>query len=127
MIAEPICFWNSSPRNPGWGWGSSQHNEPQLEERRYIGIFLRKNRNCRRRKKGFLRKVHVQEILETLEILESPSSVENKGESDHLLEIPENLEVLDVEILEIPPVKDPFCNDPFLPFPRLWMCFLTFF
>ena len=37
--------------------------------------------------------------------------MENKGESDHLLEILENLEFL--EILEIPPVKDPFRSDPF--------------
>ena len=31
--------------------------------------------------------------------------MENKGESDHFLEILENLEIL--EILEIPPVKRP--------------------
>ena len=31
--------------------------------------------------------------------------MENKGESDHILEILENLEIL--EILEIPPVKRP--------------------
>ena len=36
-----------------------------------------------------------------LEILENPQTVENKGESDHFLEILENLEIL--EILEIPP------------------------
>ena len=38
-----------------------------------------------------------------LEILESPQTVENKGKSDHFLEILENLEIL--EILEIPPVE----------------------
>ena len=34
-----------------------------------------------------------------------PQTLENKGESDHFLEILENLEIL--EILEIPPVKRP--------------------
>ena len=38
---------------------------------------------------------------------ESDQTVENKGESDHFLE------VLDLEILEIPPAKRPFGNDPF--------------
>ena len=52
------------------------------------------------------RKVHF------LEILENPQTVENKGESDHFLEILENLEIL--EILEIPPVKrPPFVMTPF--------------
>ena len=37
--------------------------------------------------------------------------MEKQGEPDHLLEILENLEVL--EIPEIFPVKDPFRNDPF--------------
>ena len=37
------------------------------------------------------------------------SKVENKGESDHFLEILENLQIL--EILEIPPVKRPSCNE----------------
>ena len=38
-----------------------------------------------------------------------PQTLENKGESDHFLEILENLEILDsnLEILEIPPVKRP--------------------
>ena len=36
--------------------------------------------------------------------------MENKGDSDHFLEILENLEIL--EILEISRVKDPFRNDP---------------
>ena len=40
-----------------------------------------------------------------LEILGNPQTVENKGESDHFLEILENFEIL--EILEIPPVKRP--------------------
>ena len=39
------------------------------------------------------------------EILENPQTVENKGESDHFLEILVNLEIS--EILEIPPVKRP--------------------
>ena len=43
--------------------------------------------------KGLFRKVHFLE------------SLENKGESEHFLEILENLEIL--EILEIPPVKRP--------------------
>ena len=38
-----------------------------------------------------------------LEFLENPQTVENKGESDHFLEILQSL-----EILEIPPVKRPF-------------------
>ena len=38
---------------------------------------------------------------EILEILENRHTVENKGESDHFLEILENLEIL--EILEISP------------------------
>ena len=42
----------------------------------------------------------------------NPQTVENKGESDHFLEIPENLEIL--EILQIPPVKrPPFVMTPF--------------
>ena len=43
-----------------------------------------------------------------LEFLDNSGIVENRGESDHLLEI---LEIL--EFLDIPPVKDPFRNDPF--------------
>ena len=56
-------------------------------------------------KRGLFRKVHFLEILgalEVLEILENPQTVESKGESDHVLENFENL-----EILEIPPVKRP--------------------
>ena len=48
------------------------------------------------------------EILENLEILETPENpqtVENKGESDHFLEILKNLENL--ELLEIPQAKRP--------------------
>ena len=44
-------------------------------------------------KRGNFRQVHFLEILENLEILEiveNPQSVENKGESDHSLEILEN-------------------------------------
>ena len=44
-------------------------------------------------KRGLFRKIHFLEILENLEILEileSSQSVENKGESDHFLEILEN-------------------------------------
>ena len=51
----------------------------------------------------FQKKVDFLEILEDLEILESPQTVENKEESNHLLEIPENLGIL----VEIPPVKRP--------------------
>ena len=55
-------------------------------------------------KRGLFRKsfqkVHVLEIVENLEILESPQTVENRGES-------ESLELL--EILKIPPVKRPLC------------------
>ena len=39
---------------------------------------------------------------------ENPQTVENRGESDHFLEILENLETLEtLEIVEIPPVKRP--------------------
>ena len=41
-------------------------------------------------KRGLFRKVHLLETLENLEILEileNPQTVENKGESDHFLEI----------------------------------------
>ena len=38
-------------------------------------------------KRGLFRKVHFLENLEILEILENPQTVENKGESDHFLEI----------------------------------------
>ena len=48
-------------------------------------------------KKGLFQKIHGLnvEILENLEILESPQSVENNGESDHLLGILENLDIID--------------------------------
>ena len=62
-------------------------------------------------KSGLFKNVHFLEALENLEILEIlviSLRVENKGESDHVLE---NLGSLDVvEILE---TKDPFPNDPF--------------
>ena len=44
-------------------------------------------------KRGLFKSVHFLEILETLEnleILETPQNVDNKGESDHFLEILEN-------------------------------------
>ena len=59
----------------------------------------------RARKKGLLEKrssQNVHSVLENFEILEIPQHVENKGDSDHSLEIPESL-----EILEIPPVRRP--------------------
>ena len=64
--------------------------------------------------KGVARKAHFLKILEKfnveiLEVLENPQTLENKGDSDHFLEILENLEIL--EILELP--RDPFRNDPF--------------
>ena len=48
--------------------------------------------------------------FKNLEILENPQTVENKGESDHFLEILENLGIL--EIRETPKTsKDPpFCG-----------------
>ena len=55
--------------------------------------------------KGSFQKSPFSEILENLEILENPQTVENKGEADYFLQILENLEIL--EILEIPPVKRP--------------------
>ena len=59
-------------------------------------------------RRGLFRKVRFLEILGNLEIpeiLENPRTVENRGESDHVLEILENLLIL--EILEIPLVKRP--------------------
>ena len=53
----------------------------------------------------------ILENREILEILESPQTVEKKGESDHVLEVLENVKML--EILEIPPVIRPFRSDPF--------------
>ena len=39
------------------------------------------------------RELHFLELLESLEIPESPQTVENKGESDPFLETLENLEI----------------------------------
>ena len=44
-------------------------------------------------KRGLFRKIHFLEILENLEILDNPQTVENKGESDPFLETLENLEI----------------------------------
>ena len=67
-------------------------------------------------KRGLFRKVHFPEILgnlEILEILQNPHAVENKGESDHFLEILEILENLELlEILEIPPAWWPLSPVP---------------
>ena len=56
-----------------------------------------------------------REFGDVLEILESPQTPENEGESDdHLLEIPETIEFL--EILEPSPLsseKTPFAMTPF--------------
>ena len=65
------------------------------------------------RKKGLLGNGSCQRCpflksLEILETVESPQSVENKGASDHFVEILEK-----VKILEIPPAKRPLSNDPF--------------
>ena len=57
------------------------------------------------RKKGSFQKSPFLDILENVEILENPQTVENKGESNQFLEIIENLEIL--EILEFPRVKRP--------------------
>ena len=56
------------------------------EKRPETGLLLQK---------GSFKYDHLLEILEnteTQEILESPQSVENKGKSNHFLEIAENLE-----------------------------------
>ena len=58
-------------------------------------------------KRGLFRKAH---FLEIPEILEHPHTLENKGESDDVLDFLEILENL--EILEILEIKDPFRNDP---------------
>ena len=49
--------------------------------------------------------LHFLEIPWNLEIVDNPEIVENRGASDHFLEILDNLELL--EILEILPVKRP--------------------
>ena len=63
---------------------------------------------------GSFQKSPFLEILENVEIqeiLENRQTVENKGESNHFLEILEDLEILeilkDLEILELPPAKRP--------------------
>ena len=56
-------------------------------------------------KRGLFRKVHFLESLEILEFLENLQTVGDKGDSDNFLEIPVNLEIL--EILEISPMKRP--------------------
>ena len=63
-------------------------------------------------KSGFLEKGSFQKSpfsRDSRDFRESrePQTVENKGESDHFLEVLENLEILET------PVKDPFHNDPF--------------
>ena len=55
-------------------------------------------------KRGLFRNDHFLEILESHEIPQNPQTVENKGESDQFLEIP--------EILEIPPVRRPLSQSP---------------
>ena len=69
--------------------------------------------------KGLSQKSPFSRAFRELEILENPQPVENKEESDHCLAILENFEIL--EILEIPPAKDPFHNDLF-PVPTLLQC-----
>ena len=58
-----------------------------------------------KRPEGSLKNVSFPEILETLEILEIPQSVESEGEAVHFLEILDTLEIL--KILESCPVKRP--------------------
>ena len=64
-------------------------------------------------KGGLLEKWSFQKSRDSRAFRDSrePPTVENKGESDHCLDILENLEIL--EILEIPPRGDLFRNDPF--------------
>ena len=53
--------------------------------------------------------------------------MENKGESDHFLEILENLEMLEIlEILEIPPVKRPLSQRPLFPVPSTSSVFIRY-
>ena len=62
--------------------------------------------------KGSFQKSPCLDILEKLEILENPQTVENRGESDYFPEFFEN--ILDLEILEVPSVKKtPFIVTPF--------------
>ena len=81
------------------------------------GILANGNPFFRFGKRGLLEKGSFQKSpfsrdsrdFRYLEILENPQTVENKGESEHFLEILENLEIF--EILE--KKKDAFRNDPF--------------
>ena len=59
----------------------------------------------RARKKGSFGKGVFSEKSIILEILENHQTVENKVDSDQLLEMLENLEIL--EILKVPPVRRP--------------------
>ena len=71
-------------------------------------------------KRGLFRKSSFPELLENsenVEIPDNPQTVENTGESDHLLEILENLEI--VEIQEIPPATGPVLYRSLLPVPIL--------
>ena len=66
-------------------------------------------------KRGLFRKVHCLETLEylgSLEILENAKTVENKGESDHLLEILEEFRHLR-DSRDSSSEKTPFVTTPF--------------
>ena len=79
----------------------------------HLGSFivgLLASRNLVRKKGSFGKRVFSEKSFfsrDSREFRDSrePQTVENKGESDHFLEVLENLEVL--EILGIPPVKRP--------------------
>ena len=60
--------------------------------------------------RGLFRKILFLKILEKLEILEKPQTLENKGESDHFLETLENLEFGDSSSQKTPFVRTLFSS-----------------
>ena len=62
-------------------------------------------------KKHFLARSATQVHVKLAPTDLATQTLENKRESDHILETPKNLEILGA--LEFPPVKNPFRNDPF--------------
>ena len=85
-----------SLRESVWGSRRTPQHESNLRSGSEKGVFW---------KRGLFRKVHENLVKEILGILENRQTLENKGESDHFLEILESLEIL--EIPEILPAKRP--------------------
>ena len=89
-----------------------------LKIRVFSGGFSNPTLCHSRRERGLFRKVNFLEILENSEILESrdfvenPQTVENKGETDHFLEILENVEIFR-DSRDSSSEKTPFVMTPF--------------